>query len=156
VGCACHGIAACRRHTQIASFLDDRRSGTRAWDEKFRLVDKGVAFERDITRRSSAYRRTPRTMGSLGGADQVLTPRWVGGSAAIRRHARTTTWSIAALLSLPLPNVNVREASSLPLPVLLRHMSVLLSLASGAAAEAASFGVPALFLSNEARGPLPI
>jgi hypothetical protein len=47
----------------------------------------------------------------------------------------------------------VNQASCTPLPALLRHMSVLLSLASGASAEAAAFGVPALFLSEEARGP---
>ena len=57
------------------------------------------------------------------------------------------------LLSLRMPNVVVKETSSTPLPALLRHMSVLLSLASGASAEAAAFGVPAFFLSDEARGP---
>jgi hypothetical protein len=39
------------------------------------------------------------------------------------------------------------------LPALLRHMSVLISLASGSAAEAAAFGVPAIFLIDDARGP---
>jgi hypothetical protein len=38
------------------------------------------------------------------------------------------------------------------LPALLRHMSVLVSRYSGASAEAETFGVPALFLSEEARG----
>jgi len=39
-----------------------------------------------------------------------------------------------------------------PLPALLRHMSVVVSRFSGASAEAAAFGVPAIFLSEEARG----
>jgi hypothetical protein len=56
------------------------------------------------------------------------------------------------LLSMRRPNVLVEEASALPLPALLRHMSVVVSLASGASAEAAAFGVPSLFLSEEARG----
>jgi hypothetical protein len=47
--------------------------------------------------------------------------------------------------------VEIDEASSLPLPALLRHMSVVVSLASGAAAEAAAFGVPSIFLSKEAK-----
>lgn len=58
-----------------------------------------------------------------------------------------------SLLSLRSPNVMIEQAASLPLPALLRHMSVLLSLSSGAAAEAAVFGVPALFLTDDARGP---
>jgi hypothetical protein len=57
------------------------------------------------------------------------------------------------LLSLPLANVRTAEASALPLPELLRRVSVVLSLASGAAKEAAMFGVPAFFLSDEAEGP---
>jgi hypothetical protein len=51
-----------------------------------------------------------------------------------------------------MPNVIVDRALSLPLPALLRHMSVLVSRFSGASAEAAAFGVPAIFLSEEARG----
>ena len=46
----------------------------------------------------------------------------------------------------------VAESSSLPLPVLLRHMSVVVSRFSGAAVEGAFLGVPAIFLSEEARG----
>ncbi len=49
----------------------------------------------------------------------------------------------------------IDEASELPLPALLRRMSVLVSLASGAAAEAAILGVPALFLDDEAGGSFP-
>ena len=40
----------------------------------------------------------------------------------------------------------------LPLPALLRQMSVVVSRFSGASAEAAFFGVPAIFISEEARG----
>jgi len=57
-----------------------------------------------------------------------------------------------SLLSLRMPNVVLEQASLLPLPALLRHMSILLSLASGSAAEAAVFGVPAIFLLDDARG----
>jgi hypothetical protein len=57
------------------------------------------------------------------------------------------------LLGLRGENVLVDEASSLPLPALLPHMSVVVSLMSGAAGEAEMFGVPAFFLSVDARGP---
>jgi hypothetical protein len=46
----------------------------------------------------------------------------------------------------------VEKASKLPLPVLLRHMSVVVSQFSGASREGAFLGVPAIFLSEEARG----
>jgi hypothetical protein len=74
----------------------------------------------------------------------------------IRRHPASRPDQDAAfgrLLSLRRTNLRIAEASAMPLPVLLRRMSVVLSLASGAAMEAAMFGVPAFFLSNEAQGP---
>ncbi len=74
----------------------------------------------------------------------------------IRRHPASRPDQDAAfgrLLSLPLANVRIGEASALPLPALLQRMSVVLSLASGTAMEAAMFGVPALFLSEAAEGP---
>jgi hypothetical protein len=74
----------------------------------------------------------------------------------IRRHPSASASQdaeYAELLMLRRENVLVEEASHLPLPVLMRRMSVLVSLASGAAGEAAQFGVPALFLSSEASGP---
>ncbi len=76
----------------------------------------------------------------------------------IRRHPSSTPSQdseYARLLALRRPNVVIDEASELPLPALLRRMSVLVSLASGAAAEAAIFGAPALFLDDEARGSFP-
>jgi hypothetical protein len=74
----------------------------------------------------------------------------------IRRHPASTReqdQEHAELLSLAAPNVVVDGASSLPLPALLRRMHAVVSLASGASAEAAAFGVPAFFLSEEASVP---
>jgi len=73
----------------------------------------------------------------------------------IRRHPASRPYQdqeYLRLVNLRLPNVIVDASSSLPLPALLRRMSVLVSRFSGASAEAANFGVPALFLSEEARG----
>ena len=72
----------------------------------------------------------------------------------IRRHPATGVQQdaeYASLLETGKRNVVVEAASDLPLPVLLRHMTALVSLASGAAAEAAAFGVPAFFLDGAAR-----
>jgi hypothetical protein len=74
----------------------------------------------------------------------------------IRRHPASRPdqdVEFGPLLSLQAPNIKIVEASRLPLPVLLRRMSAVLSLASGTAVEAAMLGTPAFFLSQEAWGP---
>jgi hypothetical protein len=71
----------------------------------------------------------------------------------LRRHPASTEQQDAVfgrLLSLRQENVMISAASA-PLHTLLPHMSILVSLNSGAALEAALFAVPALFLSAEAR-----
>ena len=74
----------------------------------------------------------------------------------IRRHPASRPdqdIEFGRLLSFVGANIKIAEASCLPLPILLRRMSVVLSLASGAAFEAAMLGVPVLFLSEGAEGP---
>ena len=72
---------------------------------------------------------------------------------AASRVASTTGLCLRAVLALRGDNVVIEQASTLPLPALLPHMTALVSLMSGAAGEAAIFGVPAFFLSDEAAGP---
>jgi hypothetical protein len=74
----------------------------------------------------------------------------------IRRHPASRPdqdVEFGRLLSLHTDNVKITEASGLPMPVLLRRMSVVLSMASGTAVEAAMLGIPAFFLSPEALAP---
>jgi hypothetical protein len=76
----------------------------------------------------------------------------------IRRHPSASLAQDAEyrdLLALRQPNVVIEEACALPLPVLLQRMSTVVSLASGAAVEAAAFGVPALFLHASALSLFP-
>jgi hypothetical protein len=76
----------------------------------------------------------------------------------IRRHPASTPEqdrAYARLLSLDRSNVVTGEAAQIPLPALLGHMDALVSLASGAAAEAAMFGVPPFFLDAEAQETFP-
>lgn len=132
-------------HTQLASFE------SRIWDEKFRETAKG-AFEREILialQPISGQRACWETL-----ADQIEAApanwRWW-----IRRHPSSRVHQdreFGRLLGLQKPNVLVNEASSLPLPALLPHMSATVSLASGAAVEAEMFGVPSIFLGSEALG----
>ncbi|GAA4476849.1 hypothetical protein [Gluconacetobacter asukensis] len=76
----------------------------------------------------------------------------------IRRHPSASASQDAEysdLLALRRPNVIVEEACLLPLTALLERVNVLVSLASGAAVEAAAFGIPALFLDPAAAGAFP-
>jgi hypothetical protein len=74
----------------------------------------------------------------------------------VRRHPASTPDQDAehqALLSIEAPNVVVDAATAAPLPALLARMHAMVSVASGAAAEAAAWGVPSFFLSEQARSP---
>ena len=138
-------------HTQLARFLDNADLETKGWDTKFKAIGAGAKFEREIL-------VALQPIGGHGADWDALAAQIEAAPAVwrwwIRRHPASRPRQDAAfgrLLSLDRPNVVIDP--SLPLPALLRHMSVTLSLASGAAVEAAALGVPALFLSEEARGP---
>jgi hypothetical protein len=139
-------------HIQLASFLKDADPATRQMDAKFEVISGGERFEREILvtlQPVTGYRAQWDAL-----ADQIeLAPRrwrwW------IRRHPASRPYQdeeYRRLVALRLPNVVIDASLSLPLPALLRRISVLVSRFSGASVEAASFGVPALFLSEEARG----
>jgi hypothetical protein len=139
-------------HIQLASFLRDTDPATREMDAKFDVISRGVAFEREILvtlQPVSGYRAQWEALAAQIEAGPREWRWW------IRRHPASRPYQdeeYRRLVSLRLPNVVVEASLSLPLPALLRHMSVLVSRFSGASAEAANFGVPALFLSEEARG----
>ncbi len=140
-------------HTQLASFLDDADAATMAWDAKLKAIENGRSFEREILVALQPISGCRAQWDAL--CDQIIVapPQWRWW---IRRHPASTPGQdseYSRLLTLRMPNVVIDRASTTPLPALLRCMSVLLSLASGASAEAAAFGVPAFFLSGEARGP---
>jgi hypothetical protein len=140
-------------HTQIASFLDDSDPRTKAWDAKVNAVGNGQRFEREILVALQPIGGRRAQWEALGKQIEAAPSRWRWW---IRRHPASGPSQddeYRHLLSLRRPNVVVSEASSTPLPALLRHMNLVLSLASGASWEAAAFGVPAFFLSDEASGP---
>ena len=140
-------------HTQLASFSGDLDSSATAWDRQFESIGAGAIYEREVLvalQPISGHRAQWEAL-----AEQIKTApvvwRWW-----IRRHPASTPRQdeeYMSLLSLRMGNVVQEQASMLPLPALLRHMSILLSLTSGSAAEAAEFGVPAIFLLDDARGP---
>jgi hypothetical protein len=139
-------------HTQLASFLDNSDPQTKNWDAKFNAIAKGTAYEREILVALQPVGGYRAQWDALA-AQIEAAPR--GWRWWIRRHPSARAYQDAEymrLVSLRMPNVVVDESLSVPLPALLRHMSVVVSRFSGASAEAAAFGVPAIFLSEEARG----
>jgi hypothetical protein len=140
-------------HSQLAAFLDDADPVTRRWDERFAAV--GGAFEREILVALQPIGGRRAVWESLARQIEAAPATWRWW---IRRHPASTAFQDAEherLRALDRPNVVVDQASALPLPALLRRMSAVVSLASGAATEAAAFGVPALFLDPEALALFP-
>jgi hypothetical protein len=140
-------------HTQLAPFLSDADPTTLAWDARVRSIGNGAVFAREILVALQPIGGNRTRWEALAAQIHAAPPGWRWW---IRRHPASTPAQdeeYMSLLSLRKSNVVIEPASSLPLPALLRHMSVLLSLSSGAAAEAAAFGVPAHFLTEDARGP---
>lgn len=139
-------------HVQLTPFLDDQNPDTVRLDRRFDSLTDGVRYQREILvalQPVSGYRAQ---WDALATQIEASPPGWRWW---IRRHPASRPYQddeYRRLVELQRPNVIVDGASRLPLPLLLRHAHVLISRFSGAAAEAAAFGVPALFLSDEARG----
>ena len=135
-------------HTQLAHYLQPM---TRAWDAQFASIGGGAKFEREILVALQPIHGHRAVWNALRSQIEASPASWRWW---IRRHPASRPdqdIESAPLLAMRPPNVVIAEASTLPLPVLLRHMSAMLSLASGAAVEASMFGVPAFFLIDAAR-----
>jgi hypothetical protein len=125
---------------QLADFVDDAQSFDGGFEREILVALQPIAGHRDDWE-------------ALARQIEASPPSWRWW---IRRHPASRPdqdREFGRLINLCLPNVRIAEASAMPLPALLRRMSAVLSLASGTAMEAALFGVPAFFLSEEARGP---
>jgi hypothetical protein len=141
-------------HPQLAPFLDDDDPATCVADQHFRSVGGGARFEREILVALQTLHGQRGRWSELTAAIEASPRTWRWW---IRRHPASTPEQDAeyrALLELRGVNV-VHAEASMPLPGLLRHMNVVVSLVSGVAREAAFFGVPALFLDEEARARFP-
>jgi hypothetical protein len=142
-------------HSQLAAHLDDGDAAAHAWDERFAAVGGAAAFEREILVALQPIGGRRPVWEALAHEIEAAPKSWRWW---IRRHPASTAFQDAeyrSLLALRGPNVVIEAASELPLPALLKRMSVAVSLASGAATEAAAFGVPALFLGKEALALFP-
>src|SRR6185312_49878 len=142
-------------HSQLCAYLDDQHPAMGRWNERFAAIGEAAAFEREIL-------VALQPIGGRRAVWEALARQIEAAPAAwrwwIRRHPSSTVFQDAehdSLRQLRRPNVLIEEASELPLPALLRHMSVTVSLASGASTEAAAFGVPSLFVDEEAPALFP-
>jgi hypothetical protein len=143
-----HGAIAAG-HTQVAAL--DATHVERLW----RGAGNGRSYEREILVALQPIGGKGSIWKAL--ADEIVAspPRWRWW---IRRHPASTSaqdGEVAPLLCIDRRNVVEGEAAQIPLPALLGHMDALISLASGAAAEAEMFGVPAFFLDHEALDTFP-
>ncbi len=139
-------------HAQLSPFLDDDSEAARTWDAAVDAAAPGPAAREILV----ALQPLPGHAGvwtALAAQIEASPPDWRWW---IRRHPAATPAQDAEFGPLLAgPRVLIEPAARLPLPALLRRMSVVVSLASGAASEADAFGVPALFLSPEAEAMFP-
>ena len=137
-------------NTQLANFCG---GASDAWGKQFRAIAGERPFAREILVALQPIAGQVKVWDELAQIIEAAPANWRWW---IRRHPSSRGEQDAAfgrLLALRGDNIVIEAASRLPLPALLPHMTVLVSLMSGAAGEAAMFGVPAFFLSEEANGP---
>jgi hypothetical protein len=145
----CRGIPG--GHAQLAPFLDDAGAQTRACDAQYFSIAGPSRCEREILVALQPIAGCRHIWDAV--ADAIATAP-AGWRWWLRRHPAmqpAQDGAFGRLLALRQPNVVID--APLPLPALLRHMDVLVSLRSGSAVEAAMFQVPSLFL--DASAPFP-
>jgi hypothetical protein len=137
-------------HTQFAALFASHQ--IRLWDAKFAALAGGQHFDREILVALQPISAFRERWDALASQIQAAPAGWRWW---IRRHPAASLQQESdyqSLTSLRGRSVMVQESSELPLPVLLRHMSVVVSQFSGASIEGAYLGLPAIFLNDEARG----
>ena len=146
-----HGALA-GGHPQIVVL---RGEGDRLWKNALSIVGDRSTSDREILVALQPIGGRRDIWVALAKAIEMAPPTWRWW---FRRHPAATSaqdLDCAPLLSFGRANLIAGEAAQIPLPALLGHMDALVSLASGAAAEAAMFGVPAFFLDGEAFDTFP-
>ena len=141
-------------HSQLGQFLDDQDPATRRWTQRLAATADASPFEREILVALQPIGGRRAVWEDLARQIDKGPTNWRWW---IRRHPASTAFQDNEYQPLlqPRANVVIDEASAIPLPILLRRMSVVVSLASGAATEAAVFGVPGLFLDPDAPKSFP-
>jgi hypothetical protein len=144
----------CGGHPQIAAWLDDRNPLTQTVDAEIRTLRARNPARLEVLvalQSTDGYVDKWNELASLIERGPSEWRWW------LRRHpyAPDADKELGRLMSVRRPNVLIDEASSLPLPALLRHMDAFVSMRSGASSEASMFGLRPVFLSAAARELFP-
>ncbi len=144
----------CGGHPQMAAWLDDRNPQTQAFDARIGELRATHPARLEILVALQNHDGYVALWNNLAALIERCPPEWRWW---LRRHpyAPDSNNALGRLMTLRRPNVVIDEASSLPLPALLRHMDAFLSIRSGASSEAAMFGLKPIFLSAVARELFP-
>lgn len=140
-------------HPQISALRDS--DADRLWQSALAATNGDRSYKREILVALQPIGGKRHIWEALAHAIETAPSSWRWW---IRRHPASTPEQDRAygrLLSLDRTNVVLGEGAQIPLPALLGHMDALVSLASGAAGEAAMYDVPAFFLDVEAKETFP-
>lgn len=140
-------------HPQITASRESEND--RLWRNAITATGDNRRYDREILVALQPIGGKHQVWDALADAIRLAPPSWRWW---IRRHPASRPEQDRAYGRLLLsggPCIVVGEAAQIPLPALLGHMDALVSLASGAAAEAAMLGVPAFFLDDEAKETFP-
>ena len=138
-------------HPQLAAWLDDSAVQTRKFDAMIETLKRRSIGTFDILVALQDLEAYSTVWDELAKLVLSSPPSWRWW---LRRHpspAYNRGVGIKRLIALEGPKVIVEEASSMPLPALLRNVDAVLSLMSGAAVEASYFGHRPVFLTQDAR-----
>lgn len=148
-------VGICGGHPQLMSWLDDSAEQTRKFDAAIASCKERRPGELDILVALQDMEGYASVWDNL--ADLILasprTWRWWLRRHPVPKYNRGV--SIAKVLAVDQPNVIVEEASSFPLPALLRNVDTVIGLISSVAIEASFFGHRPVFLTEDARDVFP-
>ncbi len=144
----------CGGHPQLPRWFDDRDPRTLAHDARINEIRSRPPADREILVALQTHDGYDDVWNDLAALVERTPASWRWW---LRRHPTFDLGDrgFGRLMQVRRPNVLIEEASSLPLPALLRHVDVVVSLRSGAAVEAAMFGLKSIFLASEARAMFP-
>jgi len=138
----------------MAAWLDDRNPQTQAFDARINELRASHPARLEILVALQNHDGYVDVWNNLAALIERAPPEWRWW---LRRHpyAPDSNSALGRLMMVRRANLVIDEASSLPLPALLRHMDAFLSIRSGASSEAAMFGLKPIFLSAVARELFP-
>jgi len=142
-------------HPQMPQWFDDDDAQTRISDAEIATIRAQAPADLEILVALQDIDGHQHVWKELVALVEAAPSQWRWW---LRRHPRKPTrgdGGVAPLLAIRRPNVLIDEPSRRPLPALLRHMHVLLSLTSGSSVEASMFGVKPIFLTSDALASFP-